>query len=199
MSNKRKCVAAILLGLTAAACSDDKQSSAADIAGPRFGHNVAAAAVGPVYTQVEELGNPGVSEVTIMKSRHVLYDSSMPYNTATFKPETEAFIVNVGGRPASYATAVANILYPDVLVVDTSKPTNTAGYLSWTPPPLGVNGWGGRKLTDDVVDVSLSAIFSSLLTPVGHSCAPFQLPLCTDNVNTNNKAFLAVFPYLAAP
>lgn len=194
MSNKSKCLAALVLALTAAACSDGKESSAANIAGPREAHQVTAA-VGPVYVQVEELGNPGVSEATILKARHPLYDQTMPYNTATFKPETEAFIVNVAGRPASYAAAVANILYPDVLIVDTTKPTSTAGYLSWALS----NGWGGRKLTDDVIDISLSAIFSSLLTPEGHSCAPFKLPLCTDNVNANDKPFLAVFPYLAPP
>ncbi len=194
MSNKRNILAATVITLVAAGCSRDATTNA--VAGPG---TRAAVGVGPVYTQVEELGNPLVSEVTIVKARHPLYDQTMPYNTAAFRPETEAFIVNVGGRPASYASAVAGILYPDVLVIDTSKDPNTAGYLSWTPPPLGVNGWGGRKLTDDVVDISLSAVFSSLLTPDGHSCAPFQLPLCTDNVDANDKPFSATFPYLAAP
>lgn len=194
MSNKRNILAATVITLVAAGCSRDATSSA--VAGPG---TRGALAVGPVYTQVEELGNPLVSEVTIVHTRHPLYDQTMPYNTAAFKPETEAFIVNVGKRPASYASAVAGILYPDVLVIDTSKDPGTAGYLSWTPPPLGVNGWGGRKLTDDVVDISLSAVFSSLLTPDGHSCAPFQLPLCTDNVDANDKAFNPAFPYLASP
>ncbi len=195
MSNTRKSLAALVLGLAAAACSDSSKTAngAAGVTGS------GAVQVGPVYTQVEELGNPLVSEVTIVKARHLEYDATQPYNTAAFRGETEAFIRDVGKRPAAYATAVANILYPDILIVDTSKPTSTAGYLSWTPPPLGVNGWGGRKLTDDVVDVSLSAVFSSLLTAEGASCAPFQLPLCTDNVNANDKAFLSAFPYLAAP
>jgi len=196
MSNKKNSVAAMVLVLAAAACSDAGKT-ADGVAGPSVSSG--AEQVGIVYTQVEQLGNPLVQEVTIVKARHQEYDATMPYNTAGFKAETEAFIHTVGKRPTAYATAVANILYPDILIVDTSKPTSTAGYLSWTPPPLGVNGWGGRKLTDDVVDISLSAVFSSLLTAEGASCAPFQLPLCTDNVNANDKAFLSVFPYLAAP
>ncbi len=196
MSNKRNLTAAAVLVALAAGCSERDHGAAGALAGP----NVAGAAQAvTVYTQVEELGNPLVSEVTIVKARHVEYDSTMPYNTASFKPETESFIVNVGGRPASYAMAVANILYPDVLVVNTARATSTAGYLSWTPPPLGVDGWGGRKLTDDVVDISLSAVFSSLITPEGHKCAAFHLPLCTDNVPANDKQFMSVFPYLAAP
>jgi len=67
--------------------------------------------------------------------------------------------------------------------------------LSWAL----ASGWGGRKLTDDVVDLGLTAIFSSFLNPAGALCQPFQLPLCTDNVSANDAAFSSTFPYLAAP
>ena len=96
---------------------------------------------------------------------------------------------------AHYPQTLGSVLYPDMLVVDASKPTATAGWLSWAL----ANGWGGRKLTDDVVDIGLTAIFSTLLSPTGASCAPFTLPLCTDNVGNNDVAFSATFPYLAAP
>ena len=79
--------------------------------------------------------------------------------------------------------------------MDATKSPATAGWLSWAL----ANGYGGRKLTDDVVDLGLSAIFSSFLNPTNAYCAPFQLPLCTDNVGANDVAFSATFPYLAAP
>ena len=182
-------VATVALALGVSACSSESGQSA--IAGPG-GKSVAALVT---YTQVEELGNPLVQEVTIVKANHAQYDKTMPYNTATFRPQTEAFIVNVGGRPASYATTIGGVLYPDILVVDTSKDPATAGWLSWAL----ASGWGGRKLSDDVVDVGLDAIFSSLLSPTGASCAPGQLPLCTDNVNGNDVPNLATFPYVAPP
>jgi hypothetical protein len=53
-------------------------------------------------------------------------------------------------------------------------------------------------LTDDVVDLGLTAIFSSFLAPAGALCQPFQLPLCTDNVGTPGRAPSTTFPYLAA-
>ena len=147
-----------------------------------------------IYDQTDFLGNPLVSEVTIVKANHGAYNRTQPYNTATFRPQTEAFITSFG-RPAALATTLGSVLYPDMLVVDPSKNPNTAGWLSWALS----SGWGGRKLSDDVVDLGLTAIFSSFLSPVGALCAPFQLPLCTDNVSANDAAFSPTFPYLAAP
>jgi len=148
-----------------------------------------------VYDQVDFLGNPLVAEVTILKSNHDAYNRTMPYASDTFRPQTEDFIVNVAGRPRAYAQVIAGVLQPDMLIVDSSKPAASAGWLSWALS----NGYGGRKLTDDVVDIGLYAIFSSLLSPDGASCAPGALPLCTDNVNANGKPFSSTFPYLAEP
>jgi hypothetical protein len=147
-----------------------------------------------VYDQVDFLGNPLVSEVTIVKANHEQYNKTQPYNTATFRPQTEAFVTSFN-RPQALATVLGSVLYPDVLVVDATKSPATAGWLSWAL----ANGYGGRKLTDDVVDLGLSAIFSSFLNPTNAYCAPFQLPLCTDNVSANDVAFSSTFPYLAAP
>ncbi len=161
-----------------------------------------------VYDQVEFLGNPLVSEVTILKARHDAYNRTMPYAPSAFQSETEDFIVNVAGRERGYAQLVSSVLYAtsDMLIVDSSNPGSTAGWLRWAAPINAVYnggnpiaGYGGRLLTDDVVDIGLYAIFSSLLSPVNASCAPGSLPLCTDNVGSNDKPFLTVFPYVAAP
>jgi len=182
-------IAAAALALTAAGCSNDDQSgSIVDPSGKRSGLN------GTVYEQVEFLGNPLVSEVTIVKAMHDEYNATQPYNTATFAPQTGEFVTSFG-RPAALAATLASVLYPDILVVDTSKDPATAGWLSWAL----AGGWGGRMLSDDVVDLGLTAIFSSFLTPDGALCAPFALPLCTDNVAANDKAFSSTFPYLASP
>ena len=181
-------LAALALALAAVACSDDPQ--ARDLTSP----SGAEADAQLVYQQVEFLGNPLVSEVTIEKANHGQYNFTQPYNTATFRPQTEAFVTSFG-RPQALATLLGTLLYPDKLIVDPSKSPSTSGWLSWAL----VGGWGGRNLSDDVVDIGLSAIFSSLLDPGGALCAPFQLPLCTDNINANDKAFSSTFPYLATP
>jgi hypothetical protein len=190
---------ALTVGAGLTGCSDRTNDPSRSIVAP----NVASRDVddqgdgdndATIYDQTDFLGNPLVSEVTIAKANHGAYNHTQPYNTATFRPETEAFITNFG-RPAALASTLGSVLYPDMIVVDPSKNPNTAGWLSWALS----SGWGGRKLSDDVVDLGLTAIFSSFLSPVGALCQPFQLPLCTDNVSANDAAFSSTFPYLAAP
>ncbi len=181
--------AALAFALVAAGCADGADQSASLAPDVSTGSDD-----GAVYEQVEFLGNPLVSEVTIVKANHDQYNRTQPYNTATFLPQTAAFVTSFG-RPQSLAATLGSVLYPDILVVNTAKNPATAGWLSWALH----DGWGGRKLTDDVVDIGLSAIFSSLLEPEGAFCAPFALPLCTDNVNTNDVGFQGTFPYLAVP
>lgn len=186
----RATLAVLALALASGACSDDQES--ANILSP----DIAAADVDGrrVYDQVEFLGNPLVSEVTIVKANHDAYNRQQPYATGTFRPETEQFVTSFG-RPQELATLLGSVLYPDILIVDASKSPSTAGWLSWAL----ANGWGGRKLTDDVVDLGLSAIFSTFLNPTNALCAPFELPLCTDNVGANDRGFANSFPYLATP
>ena len=204
-NDARLCLAALALfvGIGATGCSDRTNDSSRSIVAPsssasRDVENDDAQGDEDgddrIYDQTDFLGNPLVSEVTIAKANHGTYNRTQPYNTATFRPQTEAFVTSFG-RPQALATTLGSVLYPDMLVVDPSKNPNTAGWLSWAL----ANGWGGRKLTDDVVDLRLTAIFSSFLTPTGALCQPFQLPLCTDNVSANDAAFSSTFPYLAAP
>ena len=202
-NDMRAWLAALALGVAMVGCSDMRsdRSMSPSITGPSLSRSTAqgededdADDDKTIYDQTDFLGNPLVSEVTIAKANHGLYNRTQPYNTATFLPQTAAFVTSFG-RPLALAQLLGSVLYPDILIVDASKNPNTAGWLSWAL----ANGWGGRKLSDDVVDLGLTAIFSSFLNPTGALCAPFALPLCTDNVGSNDKAFSPNFPYLASP
>ena len=74
------------------------------------------------------------------------------------------------------ATAIAGVLLPDVLTLDTSS---GAGFLN------------GRKLDDDVIDAVLPIATGGFFggSPV----------LTTDEVPANDVAFSGSFPYLAGP
>jgi Domain of unknown function (DUF4331) len=150
---------------------------------------------GTRYEQVEFLGNPLVSEVTIVKANHDRYNRTQPYNTAEFGAQSLAFINAFRGAQPVVANTLGAVLYPDMLVVESSRNPATSGWLSWAL----ANGWGGRNLSDDVVDAGLSAIFGKVVASAGAFCDNGQLPLCTDNVPANDKAFSRRFPYLAAP
>ena len=143
-----------------------------------------------VYKQVERLGNPLVNEVFIAKRNHGLHNVTGPASdVANLKAEMESF-VNGFGRPVTVGQTLTAVLLPDELTVDPSKAGSTAGWLSWALAA----GYGGRKLTDDVVDAGTAAIFGTLLSPTGAIPA-----LVGDNVNASQKPFLTSFPYLAAP
>jgi hypothetical protein len=90
------------------------------------------------------------------------------------------------------------VLLPDLLVVQTDKDPSTAGWLNWVGLPPLANGWGGRKLQDDVVDLALLAVFGDPFgaDPQG---AQGKEALTTDNVAFDSPGVTPTFPYLAPP
>jgi len=142
------------------------------------------------FNQIQRLGNPLVSEVFLAKRSHPVHGSLGPAQDVQYiSAELKDFVKNAG-RNATVQNTLAAVLLPDELIIQTDKDPATAGWLSWAL----ANGWGGRKLTDDVVDAGLDAIFGPLLDPNNTSPG-----LETDNVAANDVAFGATFPYLAAP
>lgn len=142
------------------------------------------------FTQIERLGNPLVSEVFLAKRDHGFFNTSAPSgDVASFKAKLESFVATVGGRNTTVQTTLSSVLLPDMLIVQTDKATNTAGWLTWAL----ANGYGGRKLNDDVVDAGLSAIFGTLIDPNNTTPA-----LTSDNVGASVRTFSTAFPYLNA-
>ncbi len=142
------------------------------------------------YNQVQRLGNPLVSEVFLAKRDHGFHGATAPtVDVAAFTPIIRGFVDNVAGRDTTVGKTLAAVLLPDELIVQSGRATNTAGWLTWAL----ADGWGGRKLNDDVVTAGLQAIFGALLNPNNTSPG-----LADDNVDANDVAFGATFPYLAA-
>jgi hypothetical protein len=175
-------VAAALL-LTASACDDD------DILGPSATR---------VFTQIERLGNPLVSEVFFPKRDHGLHNTKGPIddpltmaNGGTDIPGHIRSFVSSFGRSQAIGNTLAAVLSPDMLTVFPNRAGSTAGWLSWAL----ANGYGGRKLADDVVDAGLSAVFGTLVDPNAGTVAG----LTSDNVPPSVRSFSATFPYLEAP
>ncbi len=141
------------------------------------------------YVQLERLGNPLVSEVMFAKRDHGFHNSTGPAtDVANFNDDVTGFVAAFG-RSTSVQNTLASVLLPDELVVDTSKAASTSGWLSWAL----ASGYGGRNLSDDVVDAACAAVFGNLLDP--NNTTPC---LTTDNVDANDVAFSTTFPYLAA-
>jgi Domain of unknown function (DUF4331) len=142
------------------------------------------------YDQLQRLGNPLVSEVFLAKRSHPTHASIGPAQDTIIEPEFKNFVATVAGRDTVVQNTLAAVLLPDMLIVDTSKNPSTAGWLTWAL----ANGYGGRKLTDDVVAAGLDAIFGTLIESAGNSCPQ----LCNDNVPAHTD-YQAAFPYLGNP
>jgi len=142
-----------------------------------------------VYAQVERLGNPLVSEVFFMKRDHGLHNTTAPATDVAnaFGPKIKAF-TDAFNRGNTIGNTLAAVLVPDMLMVYPNRAANTAGWLSWAL----ANGYGGRKLNDDVVDAGLTAIFGNLLD----ANATVLTGLTSDNVPASTRSFPATFPYL---
>ena len=164
-----------VVAVVLAACSDNT--------------NTTAPTTDRVFNQVQRLGNPLVSEVFLAKRDHAFHGSTAPtIDVAAFTPGIRGFADNVAGRDSTVGKTLAAVLLPDELLVQSDKDTASAGWLTWAL----ANGWGGRKLTDDVVTAGLQAIFGPLLDPNKTTPA-----LADDHVDANDVPFGTTFPYLA--
>ena len=142
-----------------------------------------------LFNQVERLGNPLVAEVLLEKRDHGFHDAGIPStDRVNFKSLVVKFITTVAKRDAAYASTVADALLPDMMTVQTDKAPATAGYLQ----NVLTNGYGGRKLADDAVDLSLMVVFGAALG----NTTNVSPGLISDNVPSDSP-FRTTFPFLA--
>ncbi len=119
--------------------------------------------------QIDRMGRPAINTVLIPSDRKDEFNSSQPSNDrAAFGDDVRAAITGLSGGDAAFATAVTDVLLPDVLTFDTQS---SAGFLN------------GRQLADDVIDAELGLLTKGAVTG--------------DGVNANDVPFLDRFPYLA--
>jgi len=138
----------------------------------------------------DQVGRPGIATVFVSAADKDNFNVTIPSvmgaaYQAKFQTQLQAYngglyTTNLLGLSAA---AFTGVLATDVLNVSTTGPTT---YYD------GTNVLTGRKLDDDVIDVSLILIF-------GGPAATSNPTLTSDHVDHNDKAFLTSFPYEASP
>ena len=142
-----------------------------------------------MYTQEDQMGRPAINTVFVTSADKDNFNTTTPSKQgAAFasKFETQLLALNPGYTTNALgwdAPTFTGALATDVLSVASSGTTTFFD---------GVNVLTGRQLGDDVINVKLLLIFGG---PDG-SANP---TLTNDNVDSNDKAFLTTFPYLASP
>ncbi|MBC7545013.1 MAG: DUF4331 family protein [Candidatus Sericytochromatia bacterium] len=149
------------------------------------------------FIQMERLGRPVINEALVVSNALLnRWNAIMPNQdlspiAAPIRAEAVRTLKAFGNSDARIAQLTAALL-PDVMRIDTTIPS----FYGTTEPTKGIP-IGGRKITDDVVDITLSLVIPAA-APAG---------LKTDNVSyagpnaggMSHKPLLSDFPYLAMP
>lgn len=178
MKNNIKIFSALLLGTTLSmtACKKDD-------------NNTPAATV--YYQQQDQFGRPAINTVFADGADKDAFNVTVPgAQNAAFQTKFQAKLLalNPGYTTNALtlsASAFTGILATDVLTVTLSNTIPTTFF-------DGTNVLTGRNLADDVISTELLLIFGG---PTGAD----NPTLTDDNVDANDKAFSATFPYEAAP
>ncbi len=180
------------------------------------------------WVQVSRLGSPLVNEVVVPIGSKDLFNASKPENDAQFaekvaNPELAGLlkaIYNINVPPqgafgsadqrddliAIFLTGVPGLTKVDGVVPSEQLRLNVAVQPTTTPNTLGVVAGdnagfpNGRRLSDDVVDISLKAVAGAAypLFHPGFTPDPLAAQL-GDGVDANDLALRNSFPYMALP
>ncbi len=184
--------AAALAGIAIGGCTSSATTAVTPIAGP------SSPSAGTVYKQIELLSRPAVKEAFEAFEDHNTTNRSEPYADPVLKKQIKSFSLLFRGE--KWADTLQAVLYPNVMKADLSQNTKKAAYLGYETGGATGSKFGGRALDDDVIDISLGAIFGNTLSALGlipddNKEAPC---LTTDNV-AYDKSNTATFPYVQAP
>lgn len=151
-----------------------------------------------VYKQIELLSRPAVKEAFELFEDHNRTNRSEPYADPLLRKQIKSF--TLAFRSKKNAETLQAVLYPNVMKVDLSQHTTKAAYLGYETGGATGSKYGGRALDDDIIDISLGAIFGNTLSALGlipddHKEAPC---LTTDNI-AYDKSNTSTFPYVQAP
>jgi hypothetical protein len=156
------------------------------------------------YVQIERLARPAVKELTERFVDHQTTNAAEPYNDPTLQSSIQTFVnafrSNGSNGSPNYGATVASILYPDEFAVDLSQ-SGKAAYLGVETGGATGGKFGGRALTDDVIDISLGAVFGNTLSALGllPDDAKENNCLTKQNVTQSSSQYQTAFPYLANP
>jgi hypothetical protein len=155
------------------------------------------------YTQMDRLANPAINEVfaTVANNRHQTNDQDRPVDDPMeLANDVDSFMTGTAGRSTAITNVVKAVVVPDTMVIDLTK-SGPAAYLGVQTNGATGGKFGGRALTDDVIDTSLGIIFGGTIPALG--LAPDDgkeiATLTSDNVGPGAKHFTGTFPFIGAP
>jgi hypothetical protein len=118
------------------------------------------------FNQIELLSRPAVKELFEVFNDHAATNVAEPYDDGTLKGSINYFMRHVAGRSKAISDTIVAVLYPNELSADLSQP-GSAAYLGVETGGATGSKFGGRGLTDDVIGISLGAVFGNTIPALG--------------------------------
>jgi len=154
------------------------------------------------FSQIELLSRPAVKELFEKFRQHEDTNTASPYADPTIDKAIYGFSHDVVGRSAKISSILQSILYPNELAADLSQ-SGPAAYLGVETGGATGGTFGGRGLTDDVVDISLGAVFGNTIPALtGLPDDGKENGCLTDEHVTSGQGGMQTqsdYPYLAPP
>ncbi len=133
------------------------------------------------FQQLDRIGKPGIKELFLPFAAHDAYNRDVPQNDPKDAgPGVDTFMTTTAGRSEPVSQYVQALLLPDALVANLADNSPRASYLGYETQ-AGIRAdcmgaapttFGGRSLTDDVVNVTLGLAFGNTATTVAAPNAP---------------------------
>ena len=152
------------------------------------------------WTQIERLGRPAVKEAFEAYDSHDKTNRSTPTNDPLLPDDIYNFTTTVAGRSPAIANVLKAVLIPDEIAADLSQKGVSAAYLGVETGGATGSKFGGRGLNDDVIDISLGAIFGNTIPAL--KLAPDdgkEVPALESDHVGPQQMYGKTFPYMNAP
>lgn len=146
------------------------------------------------FQQVERLARPGINEGLVVTNDFLNAFNSIPptadlsKGAAPVVAEARKTLKALGNNDQR-ADALLAAFLPDVMRIDTNVPSGYANALNANGSPVA-----GRKLMDDVIDITLTVLTNSAVTTDNVSYAGTP-----GNPAQGHQPLVPQFPYLALP
>jgi len=156
-----------------------------------------------VYNQIELLSRPAVKELFEVFADHRLTNTREPYNDPAIHYALSYFMRNVAGRSPAISNVVTSVLYPNEMSADLSQHGVPAAYLGVETGGATGSKFGGRGLTDDVIDISLGVVFGKTIPALGLAPDDGKENTCLSNEHVysgqGGRQTQAAYPYVTTP
>jgi hypothetical protein len=159
-------------------------------------------AINPVHSpttsfiQLERLAVPALNELFMNFASHDQSNRSTPRADQGFQESAIRSFFTAIGRSQEIADLVVFVTIPDEVEADLSQATGAYFGVELADAGVVPANFGGRRLTDDPIDVTLQVVFGEAVHGISDGAIP---ALTTDNVGPAAIRNTSTFPYMGSP